>query len=127
MGYNLHYGRGLNFEKGRRDLLRTFMLKGKPANYYNKTHRELGYVTSPTLLQFEDDKSIQSLSTTSSEWESDVSVGMLFKNLSVNMTSIDQLEHEEAIETFAPNYGLINLISSGKSDSNNVNHPLRIG
>jgi len=100
MGYNLHYGRGLNFEKGRRDLLRTFMLKGKPANYYDKTHRGLGYVTSPTLLQFEDDESIQSLSTTSSEWESDVSVGMLFKNLSVNMTSIDQLEHEEAIKTF---------------------------
>ena len=32
--------------------------------------------------------------------ESDVSMGILFKNLSVNMTSLGQLEHEEAIEMF---------------------------
>ena len=76
------------------------MPKGKPINYYGKTHRGLGYVTPPTPFQFEDDKSIPSRSIFSSEWESDVSTGMLFKNLSVNMTSIDQLEHEEAIETF---------------------------
>jgi len=60
----------------------------------------LGYVTPPTLLQSEDDESFPLHFATSSEWESDVSVGMLFKNLFVNMTSIDQLEHEEAIETF---------------------------
>jgi len=36
----------------------------------------------------------------SSVWESDISVGVLFKNLFVNMTSINQLEHEEAIEMF---------------------------
>ena len=76
------------------------MPKGKPANYYGKTHRGLGYVTPPTPLQSEDDESILSHSATSSEQESNVSVGMLFKNLSVNMTSIDQLELEEAIEMF---------------------------
>jgi len=90
----------LNFGKGRRGLLRNFVPKGKPANYYDKTHKGLGYVTPPTLLQFEDNESIPSHSATSSEWESNVSIGMLFKNLSINMTLIDQLEHEEAIEKF---------------------------
>ena len=76
------------------------MSKGKPANYYDKTYRGLRYVTPPTPLLFEEDKSLPSYSSTSSEWESDISMGVLFKDLFVNMTSIDQLEHEEAIETF---------------------------
>ena len=100
MGYNLQRGKGLNFRKGRRGLLQTFVPKGKPTNYYDKICKELGYVTPPTLLQSEDGESLPSHSATSSEWESDVSMGMLFKNLFVNMTSIDQLEHEEAIEMF---------------------------
>jgi len=74
--------------------------KGKPANYYGKTHRGLGYVTPLTMLRSEDNESIPSHSASSSEWESDVSIGMLFKNLFVNMTSIDQLEHEEVIKAF---------------------------
>jgi len=74
--------------------------KGKPANYYNKTRRRLGYVTPSILLQSEDSESISSHSASSSELESDVSTGMLFKNLSINMTSIDQLEHEEVPEAF---------------------------
>jgi len=100
MGYNLQHEKGLNFRKERHDLLRNFAPKEKSANYYDKTHRGLGYVTPPTLHQSKDNESIPSHSATSFEWESDVSVGMLFKNLFVNMTSIDQLEHEEAIETF---------------------------
>ena len=100
MGYNLQYGKGLNFKKGRHGLLWTFMPKGKPANYYDKTHRGLGYVTPPSPVSFKEDKSFPSYSSTSSEWESDVSVGVLFKDLFVNMTSIDQLEYEEAIEMF---------------------------
>ena len=39
MGYNLQRKNGLNFESGRRNLLRTFILKGKPADYYDKTRR----------------------------------------------------------------------------------------
>jgi len=102
MRYNLQHGKGLNFEKGRRDFLQNFMPKGKPANYYDKTHRGLRYVTSPTPTPFKskDNESIPSHSASLSEWESDVSTGMLFKNLSINMTSINQLEQEEAIETF---------------------------
>ena len=49
MGYSLKHGEGLNFGKGRRSLLRNFMPKGKPANYYDNTRRGLGYVT-PTSL-----------------------------------------------------------------------------
>jgi len=100
IGYNLKCGKGLNFKKGRCGLLRTSVPKGKPTNYYDKTRRGLGYVTPPTPLQSEGDESLPSHSATSSEWESDVSVGMPFKNLFVNMTSIDQLEHEETIKTF---------------------------
>ena len=76
------------------------MPKGKPANYYNKTRRGLGYVTPPAQFQSEGDESLSSHSSSSSEWESDVSVGVLFKNFFVNMTSINQLEYEETIETF---------------------------
>ena len=45
MGYNLQHGKGLNFEKGRRDFLSNFVPRGKPVNYYNNTRRGLGYIT----------------------------------------------------------------------------------
>ena len=76
------------------------MSKGKPTNYYNKIRRGLRYITSPAQSQSEGDESLLSRSSSSSEWESDVSVGVLFKNFFVNMTSIIQLEQEEAIEMF---------------------------
>ena len=103
------------------------MPKGKPANYYDKTRRGLGYVTPPTPLQSEDNEFIPSHSAFSSEWESNVSTGMLFRNLSINMTSIDQLEHEEAIETFGAEPWAQQLDLQWRSDSNNVNRPPRIG
>ena len=76
------------------------MPKRKPANYYDKTRRGLGYVTPITTFQSKEDNSLPSHSFISSERESDVSAGVLFKNLSINMTAINQLKHEEAIETF---------------------------
>jgi len=100
MGYNLQQENGLNFDRGRHGLLRTFVPKGKPTNYYDKTRKGLGYITPPTQSQSEGDESLPSYSSCLSEWESDVSVGVLFKNLFVNTTSINQLEQEEAIETF---------------------------
>ena len=90
----------LELQKGRRGLLRTFVPKGKPTNYYDKTRRGLGYVTPPTPLPSEGDKSFPSYSSTSSEWELDVNVGVLFKDLFINMTSINQLEQDEVIEIF---------------------------
>ena len=79
MGYDLRHGAGLNFEKGRRSLLRNFVPKEKPANYYDSTHRGLGYVTptSSATVQFKDDEPIPSHSASFSEWDSDVSVGMI--------------------------------------------------
>ena len=90
------------------------MSKGKPTNYYDKTHRELGYVTPPTPFQSKDNELIPPHSASSSEWKSDISTGMLFKNLSINMTSINQLENDEAIETFdaEPWAQQLDLISS---------------
>jgi len=98
MGYNLKHGEGLNFEKGRRSLLRNFVPKGKPVNYYDSTRRGLGYVTPtpPVTIQFRNDEPIPSLSASSFEWDSDVSVGTMFENLTINMTSSSQLEPTEA-------------------------------
>jgi len=100
IGYNLQHGNSLNLGRGRRGLLRAFVLKGKPINYYYKIRRGLGYVTPPVPSQSEEEESLPSYFSISSEWESDVSVGVLFKNLSVNMTSINQLDYAEAIEIF---------------------------
>ena len=83
IGYNLQHGKGLNFRKGRRGFLRNSVPRGKPANYYDNTRRRLGYV-SPTPLatvQSKDDSPIPSRSASSSEWDSDVSVGTMFENL----------------------------------------------
>ena len=100
MGYNLKHGKDLNFEKRRRSLLRNFVPRGKPANYYDNTHRELGYVTStlPAMVQSKDDEPIPSHYASSSEWDLDVSVGVMFDNLTVNMTSSSQLESAEPID-----------------------------
>jgi len=94
MGYNLKQGAGLNFGKGRRNLMRNFVPKGKPANYYDSTRRGLGYVTptSSTTIRAKGDGSIPSQSASSSEWDSDVSIGGVFESL---MTSSSQLEPAE--------------------------------
>ena len=77
----MKHGAGLNFEKGRRGLMRNFVPKGKPANYYDSTRRGLGYVTptSSATIQAKDDGSVPSHSASSSEWDSDVSIGGMFK------------------------------------------------
>ena len=87
MGYDLKHGEGLNFGKGRRSMLRNFVPKGKSVNYC--TRRVLGYVTpaSSAMVQVKGDEPIPSHSASSSEWDSDVSVGGMFENLTVNMTS----------------------------------------
>jgi len=100
MGYNLQRENDLNFERGRCGILWTFVPKGKPTNYYDKIRWDMGYVTPPAPFQSKGDESLPSHSSISFEWESDVSVGVFFKNFFVNMTSINQLEHEEAIEMF---------------------------
>ena len=39
---------GLNFSRGKRAMLCSFVPKGKNPDYYHKARRELGYVTTPT-------------------------------------------------------------------------------
>lgn len=52
MDYDLTLKQG----KGWQSLLHSFVLEGKNLDYYNKTHRELGYVTTPTSLQMEPEE-----------------------------------------------------------------------
>ena len=60
----------------------------------------LGYITPPpsTSVRSKDNKPIPSRSASSSEWESDVSVGTMFENLTVNMTSSSQVEPAKATD-----------------------------
>ena len=67
MGYDLRRGEGLNFGKGGRIPLQPFVMKGKPANYYDQTHRELGYITSSIQSDSEFERSLLSYSSDSSE------------------------------------------------------------
>ena len=56
MGYDLANGPGLNFGKGRRTLLRSFVPKGKTPDYYHRTRRGLGYVSTPIPSASESEK-----------------------------------------------------------------------
>ena len=91
MGYDLTNGPGLNFDKGRRTLLRSFVPKGKTPDYYYRTHRGLGYVSTP--ISSESEESLyHNYSSGTSSWESDVSIGNLFRELLVNVDSTSHLE-----------------------------------
>jgi len=100
MGYDLRHCEGLNFGRGRRIPLQPFVLKEKLANYYDRTRRGLGYTTPSVQSDLESEKSLPSHSSYSSGCESDVSVGVAFKKLFVNMASTSQMKLEEDIEPF---------------------------
>ena len=96
MGYDLTSGHGLNFGKGRRALLRAFIPKGKAPDYYHRTLRGLGYVSTPIPSASESEESLYlNHSSDTSSWESGVSVGNIFKDLSVNMVSTSHLKMDE--------------------------------
>ena len=93
MGYDLTSGLGLNFDKGRRILLRSFVPKGKAPDYYHRTRKGLGYESTPIPSASESEESLYlKHSSGISSWESDVSVGNIFKDLSVNMVSTSRPE-----------------------------------
>ena len=72
MGYDLMNGPGLNFGKGRRTLLRSFIPKGKVPDYYHRTRRGLGYVSTPIPSASESEESLHhNHSSGTSSWESD--------------------------------------------------------
>jgi len=95
MGYDLTKRSSLKFNKGRRTLLRSFVPKGKAPDYYQKTRRGLGYVSTPISLDFEFEESLyHDHSSRTSSWESNVNICTIFQNLSVNMVSSSHLEDE---------------------------------
>jgi len=94
--YDLTSSLGLNFDKGRRTLLRSFVLKGKAPDYYHRTRRGLGYVSTPILSE---GSLYHNHSSGTSSCESDVSVSNIYKDLLVNMilTSHPEDRDEEMI------------------------------
>ena len=58
MGYDLINGPGLNFGKGRRILPRSFIPKGKTPDYYHRTRRGLGYVSTSIPSASESEESL---------------------------------------------------------------------
>ena len=103
MGYNLNRGDGLNFDKRWCIPLQPFISEGKQANYYDRTCRGLRYITLPPQSESESNESLPSQSLDSFNWDSDISVGVVFKKLFANMTSISQAEQDEDIEPFDTN------------------------
>ena len=102
MGYDLTSGPGLNFGNRRRTLLRSFVPKGKAADYYHRTRRGLGYVSTSILSASGPEESLyHNHSSSMSSWGLDVIIGNIFKDFSINMVSISHLEDrdEEIIQS----------------------------
>jgi len=96
IGYDLTSGLGLNFGKGRRILLWFFVPKGKAPNYYHRTHRGLGYTSTPIPSASEFEESLyHNHSSGMSSWESNVSIDDIFEDLSVNMVSTSHLKDKD--------------------------------
>ena len=95
MGYDLTKESDLNFRKRKWALLRSFVRKGNDPDYYHKTRNGLGYVSTLVSSDPDSEKEVyhDSLSATSS-WDSDVSIGNIFRSLSVNMTSTSHVEDD---------------------------------
>ena len=91
MGYDFTKESGFNFGKGKRALLRSFVTKGKDLDYYHKTRRGLGYVSTPVSLDPEFEEVYHDSTSATSSWDSDISVDDIFKSLSVNMVSTNHL------------------------------------
>ena len=93
MRYDLTKRLGLNFGKGKRALLHSFILKGKDPGYYHKTRIGLGYVSMPVSSDLESKKEVyHDSSSVTLSWDSDISVDNIFKTLSVNMVLTSHLE-----------------------------------
>jgi len=100
MGYNLDRGDDLNFGKGRHIPLQPFVPEGKSANYYDRTCRGLGFVTPSSQSESKSDESLPSQSSESSNWNSNISVWVVFKKLYAKMTFISQAKQGEDIVLF---------------------------
>jgi len=96
LGYDFTKKSGLNFDKEKQALFCSFVPKDKDPNYYQKTRRGLGYVTTSVSSDSESAKEVyHDSSSVTSSWDSDVSIGDIFGSLSVNMASTNHLKDEE--------------------------------
>lgn len=88
----------MNFSTGRQSILRSFLPKGKNHDYYHRTQRELGYISTPSITkpEFEEIAQTRGDSDTPS-WDSDVSISAIFQALIANMTSINRDGSDEVI------------------------------
>ena len=101
-GYDFTKRSGINFSKGKRALLRSFVPKGKDPDYYNKTRRGLDYVFTLVSSDFESEEEVYHDSSSAiSSWDSDVSISVIFESISVNMVLASHLEDdgEDIIES----------------------------
>jgi len=95
MGYDFTKESSVNFGKGKRALFRSFVPKGKDLDYYHKTRRGLGYVSTPVSLDPESEKEVYlDSSSATSSWHSNVSIGDIFESFSVNMVSTSHVEDD---------------------------------
>jgi len=78
----------------------TFHAKRKISQLLRPSCTELGYVIPSSQFEPESDESLPSQSSDLFSWDSDISVGVVFKKLFANMTSIDQVEQDKDIEPF---------------------------
>jgi len=95
MGNDFTQESGVSFNKGKRALLRLFIPKGKDPDYYHKTRRALGYVSTPVSLDSESEEKVyHDSSSATSLWDSDISVNDIFGSLEVNLVSTSHLEDD---------------------------------
>jgi len=95
VGYDFIKESGLNFSKEKRALFRSFVPKGKEPDYYHKTQRGLGYITTPVSSDPESEKEVyHDSSSATSSWDSDVNIGDIFGSLLVNMVSTSHLKDD---------------------------------
>ena len=120
MRYDLRCGEGLNFEKGWLIPLQPFVPKGKPANYYDQTHRGLGYIISSVQSDSESEKPLPSNSSDSSSWESDVSVELRSRNSSSTWPQPVRWNQKRTLSRSALILRLNNLIFNGRSVLSNA-------
>ena len=100
MGYDFTKESGLNFGKGKQALLRSFVPKGKDPDYYHKTRKGLGYVSTPVSSDSRSEEEVyHDNSSSTSSWDSDIIVSIIFESLSVNMVSTSHLE-DDGEDTF---------------------------
>ena len=94
MGYDFTKESGLNFGK-RTSTTSIICTKRLSFDYYHKTQRELGYVTTPVSSDSESEEEVyHDSSSTTSSWDSDVNISDIFGSLSVNMVLISHLKDD---------------------------------